>query len=93
MMHLLAIERMKIVMTYVITLALGLRPKQRFAKVQAKSACGVPHIIENFLTRVKTLLQTSPQLEVCTRSYGPPKLHESQFWEFWDSQVRSSEAK
>jgi hypothetical protein len=93
MMHLLAIERMKIVMTFVITLALGLRPKQRFAKVQAKSSCGVPHIIENLLTRVKTLLQTSPQLEVCTRSYGLPKLHESQFWEFWDSQVRSSEAK
>ncbi len=41
--------------------------------------------IEKILTRVTTLLQTSPQLEVCMRSYGLPKWRESQFWEFWDS--------
>ncbi len=33
------------------------------------------------------LVQTSLQLEVCTQSYGPPKSWESQFREFWDSNL------
>ncbi len=44
------------------------------------------YTIGKLLTRAKTLLETSPQLEVCTRSYGPPKLWKSQFLEFWDFQ-------
>jgi hypothetical protein len=39
------------------------------------------------LTRVTTLLDTSPQLEVFTQSYGPPKSWESQFREFRDSNL------
>jgi len=31
---------------------------------------------------------TSPQLEVCTQSYGPPKSRKSQFREFRDSNFR-----
>jgi hypothetical protein len=40
-------------------------------------AGGVPHTVENILTRATTLLQTLPQLEVCTQSYGLPKLRKS----------------
>jgi hypothetical protein len=43
---------------------------------------GMSHIVEKLSMRVTTLLQTSPQLEVCIKNYGPPKLQESQFWEF-----------
>jgi hypothetical protein len=43
--------------------------------------------------RAKNLLQTSLQLEVCIKSYGPPKLQESQFREFWDSQLESPGTK
>ncbi len=43
---------------------------------------GVPHTIGNLSTRDNTLLQTSPQSEVCTRSYGPPKSWEFQFRKF-----------
>jgi len=50
---------------------------------------GVLHIFGRLLTRVKTLLQTSPQFHVCIKSYGPPKLRESPFQEFQDSQVGS----
>jgi len=39
---------------------------------------------------VTTLFETSFQLEVCTQSYGPPKSWESQFKEFWDSNLRVS---
>jgi hypothetical protein len=48
----------------------------------------VPHTIEKLLTRNITLLQASPQSEVFTQNYGPPKLWESQFWEFQDSQMK-----
>jgi hypothetical protein len=46
---------------------------------------GVPHIIGKILTNVITLLETSPQSEVCTQSYGPSKLQEFQFRDFRDS--------
>jgi hypothetical protein len=39
--------------------------------------------------RTATLLQTSPQSKVCIRSYGPPKLQESQFRKFRDPQLGS----
>jgi hypothetical protein len=45
-------------------------------------ASGVQHTIGKLLTRVTTLLWTSSQLEVCRKNYGPPKLRESQVWEF-----------
>jgi hypothetical protein len=50
---------------------------------------GVSHIVEKLLMKDKTLLHTLFQLEVCTRSYELPKWQESQFWEFWDSQLGS----
>ncbi len=53
----------------------------------------VPHIIRKLSTRAITFLQTSPQSEVCTKSYGPPKSRESQFREFRDSQVGSPMTK
>jgi hypothetical protein len=48
---------------------------------------GMQHIVKQLLTRATTLLQTSSQLKVCTQIYGPPKLQESQLWEFWDSHL------
>jgi hypothetical protein len=48
---------------------------------------GVPHIFGKLSNRAKNLLQTSCQLEVCRRNYGPPKSLETQFWEFWDSNL------
>ncbi len=42
-------------------------------------------IIGKFSTRATTSLQTSPQSEVLTRSYGCPKWWKSQFWELGDS--------
>jgi hypothetical protein len=45
------------------------------------------------LTRATTLLQTASQSEVCTRSYAPPKLRESQLWEFRDSHLEVSRQK
>jgi hypothetical protein len=50
-------------------------------------AGNVRHIVGELSTRVTTLLETSLQLEVCTRSYVPPKLRESQLWEFQDSHL------
>jgi hypothetical protein len=47
----------------------------------------VRHIVEKISTRVITLLLTSSQSEVCTQSYGGPKLWESQLWEFQDSHL------
>jgi len=44
------------------------------------------HTVGKLSMRATTLIQTSPQSEVCTQSYGTPKLQESQFWEFQDSQ-------
>ncbi len=52
-----------------------------FPYVQVACAIG------KLLTKAKTLLETSFQLEVCTQSYGPPKLWESQLWEFRDSHL------
>jgi hypothetical protein len=45
---------------------------------------GVAHIIQKLSTRPIILLEISPQLEVCAKSYGPQKLQGSQFKEFWD---------
>ncbi len=50
-------------------------------------AGSMPHTIGKFLTRATTFLWTSLQLKVCTQSYGPPKLRESQFCEFRDSHL------
>jgi hypothetical protein len=37
--------------------------------------------------RAISLLKTSFQSEVCIQSYGPPKSWESQFREFWNSNL------
>jgi hypothetical protein len=37
----------------------------------------MPHTVEKLLTRDTTLLDTSSQLEVCTKSYGLPKSQKS----------------
>ncbi len=39
------------------------------------------------LMRATTLLQNSSRFHVCRGNYGLPKLWESQFWEFWDSNL------
>jgi len=38
---------------------------------------GVSHIVGKLSTRTTTLLHTTPQSEVCSQSYGAPKLRES----------------
>jgi hypothetical protein len=45
------------------------------------------HTIGKLLMRAKNFLQTSSQSKVYTQSYGPPKLQESQLWEFHDSHL------
>jgi hypothetical protein len=50
-------------------------------------AGGVWHIVEKLLTRATTLIQTLSRLEVCTRSYSPAKLQNSQPWRFQDSHL------
>ncbi len=47
----------------------------------------MPHTIENLSMKATTLFSTSFQSEVCTQSYGPPKLHEFQLWELQDLRV------
>jgi hypothetical protein len=49
----------------------------------------MPHIVGKLLTKVTTLFFISLQSKVCIKSYGPPKLRESQFGEFQDSQLGS----
>jgi len=48
-------------------------------------AGGVPHIVGKLSIRATTLLLTTPQSEVCSQSYGAPKLQESQLAGFRDS--------
>jgi hypothetical protein len=50
-------------------------------------AGGVRHTIEKLFTRATTLLQTASQSKVCTRSYAPSKLRETQVWDFRDSHL------
>jgi hypothetical protein len=47
----------------------------------------VRHTFGKISTRATTLLQTSLQSKVCTRSYAPSKLRESQLLEFGDSHL------
>jgi hypothetical protein len=54
---------------------------------------GMPHIVGKLSIRVTTFFQTSPQSKVCIKSYGIPKSQESQFQEFWDSQLWSLRTK
>ncbi len=44
---------------------------------------GMPHIVG----KLSTLLQTAPQSEVCSQSYGAPKSRESQLAGFRDSHL------
>jgi len=54
---------------------------------------GMSHTIGKPSIIVIILLQTSPQLEVFTRNYGPPNLQKSKFWKFRDSQLGSPKKK
>ncbi len=54
---------------------------------------GMSRIVEKFSTRATTLFDTSFQLHVYTKNYEPPKLQDSQFWEFRDSQVGNPRTK
>jgi hypothetical protein len=45
MMLLLVIEKTKIVMTFIVTLTLGLQPRQRLVKVQAESEVRESHFM------------------------------------------------
>ncbi len=45
------------------------------------------HIVGKILTRATTRLQTSSQLKVFMKNYGPQKLWESQLWEFRNSHL------
>jgi len=56
-------------------------------KGQNPKAQGVLYIIGKLLMRATTLFQTSSQSEVCTQSYGAPKLRESQLWQFRNSHL------
>ncbi len=49
----------------------------------------VQHTVEKILTRVRTLLQTTFQSEVCLQSYRAPKPRESQFGRFRDSHKKA----
>jgi hypothetical protein len=48
---------------------------------------GVPHTIGKLSLSPTTLLWTSRQSKVCMQSYGGPKLWETQFWKFQDSNL------
>jgi hypothetical protein len=50
-------------------------------------AGGVQHAVGKLLTRATTLVETSSQSEVCTRSYSPAKLRGSQPLWFQDSHL------
>jgi hypothetical protein len=53
-------------------------------------AGGVQHAVGKLSTRATTLVQTLSQSKVCTRSYSPAKLQDSQPWRFWDSRDKKS---
>ncbi len=46
---------------------------------------GVRHTVGKLSTKSTTFVEMSLQSKVCTQSYGPPKLRESQLWQFLDS--------
>jgi hypothetical protein len=50
-------------------------------------AGGVSHIVGKLSMRSTILLQTAPQLEVCSQSYGAPKSRESQLAGFRNSHL------
>jgi hypothetical protein len=56
-------------------------------------ASGVPHTVGKISMRDTTLLETSPQSEVCTQSYELPKSWKYKFKEFWDSNLGCPETK
>jgi hypothetical protein len=54
---------------------------------------GMQHIFCKLFTKAKTFLYTSSQSEVYTKNYGRPKLWESQFQKFQDSQLGNPRTK
>jgi len=51
----------------------------------------VSYTVEKLLIRATTFLWSSSQSAVYKQSYGSPKSQESQFREFWDSNLGVSE--
>jgi len=65
----------------------NLTPDQKKSRIDPiyLSTDDMRHTIKKLLTRATTLLQTVPQSEVCSQSYGAPKSRESQLAGFRDS--------
>jgi len=65
----------------------NLTPDQKKSGIDPISlaADGAPHTVGKFSTRATTLLETTSRSEVCSQSYGVPKLWESQPTRFRDS--------
>ncbi len=51
-------------------------------------ACDIP--LESPQQGLQLFLSLHLNWRVCTKNYGPPKLRESELWEFWDSHLRIS---
>jgi len=67
-------------------------PKERLG-IALISLCagGMPHIVGKISMKATIFLLTSPQLEVYTQNYAPPKLGEYQFREFRDSNLKQND--
>ncbi len=67
----------------------SLTPNQKKSRIDPiyLAADNLRHIVEKLSTRATTLLQTAPQSEVGSQSYGAPKSQESRLARFWDSHL------
>jgi hypothetical protein len=76
-------------MTHLDTSNTSYDQKKGWVGIAQISLCagGMWHTLGKLSTKVTTLLQASSQSEVFTQSYVPPKLRESQLWEFRDSHL------
>jgi hypothetical protein len=65
----------------------NLTPDQKKSRIDPiyLSTDNVRHTVGKLSTKATTLLETTPQSEVCSQSYGAPKSHESQLAGFRNS--------
>ncbi len=65
----------------------NLTPDQKKSRIDPiyLAADDMPHTTEKLSTKDTTFLETALCSEVCSQSYGAPKLRESQLAGFWDS--------
>jgi hypothetical protein len=66
-----------------LTLDLG---KSRIDTIPLREG-GMQHVVGKLSTKITTSVQTLSQSEVCTKSYSPTKLWNSQPWRFQDSHL------